>query len=90
MLSVQVIATCRQEKILDWKQVNLPQSGFISPKTLISVLAGSTQQHWPFPKEQEECGYAYILTHPGMPCVLWEHYFDYGLKDAISKLIDIR
>jgi hypothetical protein len=25
----------------------------------------STQQHWPFPPEGLEAGYAYILTHPG-------------------------
>ena len=31
---------------------------------------GSTQGHWPFPQGQEETGYAYILTHPGMPCIL--------------------
>jgi hypothetical protein len=23
-------------------------------------------------------GYAYILTHPGTPCVLWDHFFDWG------------
>ena len=52
--------------------------------------AGSTQQHWPFPKGKEETGYAYILTHPGIPCVLWENYFDDGKKDIIDKLIKLR
>ena len=51
---------------------------------------GSTQQHWPFPSGKEETGYAYLMTHPGIPCVLWEHYYDYGKKDVIDKLIDIR
>lgn len=30
---------------------------------------GSTQQHWPFPTSHIELGYAYILTHPGVPCL---------------------
>ncbi len=26
---------------------------------------GSTQNHWPFPKDKVALGYAYIITHPG-------------------------
>jgi alpha-amylase len=26
---------------------------------------GSTQAHWPFPKDLVGLGYAYIITHPG-------------------------
>lgn len=55
-----------------------------------TIATGSTQQHWPYPPGDEESGYAYILTHPGMPCVLWEHYFDNGFGDAIKALIGIR
>lgn len=51
---------------------------------------GSTQRHWPFPSGKEETGYAYIMTHPGIPCVLWEHYFDYGKADVINQLIALR
>ncbi|DBA76673.1 TPA: Alpha-amylase A type-1/2 [Trebouxia sp. C0005] len=52
---------------------------------------GSTQQHWPFPGHKaEETGYAYILTHPGMPCIMWEHYFDYGLGGCIKHLVEVR
>ena len=29
-----------------------------------------------------EQGYAYILTHPGVPCVYWKHYFDWGSEAA--------
>ena len=32
-------------------------------------------------------GYAYILTHPGIPCLFWEHHFDWGLADDINKLV---
>lgn len=36
------------------------------------------------------CPDAYILTHPGMPCVFWEHFFDWGLKDKIAELVGSR
>jgi hypothetical protein len=35
-------------------------------------------------------GYAYIMTHPGIPCVLWEHAFDWGLGDDIKALVELR
>jgi alpha-amylase len=37
-------------------------------------------------------GYAYILTHPGIPCVFWTHYFDWGsaIQQTIRQLISIR
>ncbi len=39
-----------------------------------------------------EQGYAYILTHPGIPCVYWKHYFDWGpdLQYKIRTLINAR
>lgn len=53
---------------------------------------GSTQQHWPFPAESVAVGYAYIITHPGIPCIFWEHYFDWGedLQKQISNLVALR
>jgi alpha-amylase len=55
---------------------------------------GSTQGHWPFPGDNEKVlqGYAYILTHPGIPMVFWDHYFDWGAthRNRIQALIDIR
>jgi len=51
---------------------------------------GSSQQHWPFANDKVMVGYAYILTHPGIPCVFWEHYYEWDLKDQINKLISIR
>eukprot|EP00897_Mesotaenium_endlicherianum_P002833 jgi/Mesen1/2578/ME000162S01706 len=35
-------------------------------------------------------GYAYILTHPGVPCVFYDHFYDWDLKDEIKELIDVR
>ena len=40
-------------------------------------------QHWPFPSKHVMLGYAYILTHPGIPCLFWEHHFG-GLGAAHS------
>lgn len=45
-----------------------------------SGLAGSTQQHWPFPSSHTDLGYAYLFTHPGNPTIFWDHYFDHGHK----------
>jgi len=45
---------------------------------------GSPQEHHEFDTFlndwQVEQGYAYILTHPGVPCVYWKHYFDWGTE----------
>lgn len=46
---------------------------------------GSTQAHWPFPAERVTQGYAYILSHPGTPSVLWDHLFQWG--DDVSKAV---
>ena len=53
---------------------------------------GSTQAHWPFPGNRVGQGYAYILTHPGTPCIFWDHYFDWGddLRKQIDSLLHIR
>eukprot|EP00198_Chlamydomonas_reinhardtii_P004866 XP_001694202.1 alpha-amylase [Chlamydomonas reinhardtii] len=53
---------------------------------------GSTQQHWPFPSSHVSLGYAYILTHPGVPCVFWDHLFDWGedVRKAITGLVALR
>jgi len=53
--------------------------------------SGSIQgRAWPFPADKVAAGYAYLLTHPGVPCVYWPHFFDWGLKDKISALVKIR
>lgn len=57
---------------------------------------GTNQDHHNFDSFsnnwQVEQGYAYILTHPGIPCVFWKHYFDWGqeLQDKIKALINAR
>nr|CAD1827016.1 unnamed protein product [Ananas comosus var. bracteatus] len=51
---------------------------------------GSTQKMWPFPSDKVMQGYAYILTHPGVPTIFYDHFFDWGLKDEITHLTSIR
>jgi len=35
-------------------------------------------------------GYAYILTHPGVPCIFWTDWNDSSTRTVITKLISIR
>jgi len=53
---------------------------------------GSSQNHWPFPSSHVGLGYAYILTHPGIPCLFWEHLFDWGseLHKTVAGLVALR
>ncbi|CAL9182242.1 unnamed protein product, partial [Musa hybrid cultivar] len=51
---------------------------------------GSTQRLWPFPSDKVMQGYAYILTHPGVPSIFYDHMFDWGLKEAITQLAETR
>ncbi len=39
---------------------------------------GSTQKHWYLDPNDVGTAYALILTHPGYPCVAWQHYFTYA------------
>eukprot|EP01018_Ginkgo_biloba_P018376 Gb_04803 [translate_table: standard] len=53
---------------------------------------GSTQAHWPFSSNHIMEGYAYILTHPGIPTVFYDHFCDWGssIQNQIIKLMTIR
>ncbi|XP_038972740.1 alpha-amylase isozyme 3D-like [Phoenix dactylifera] len=51
---------------------------------------GSTQRQWPFPSDKVMQGYVYILTHPGIPSIFYDHLFDWGLKKPIGELAAIR
>jgi len=53
---------------------------------------GSTQQHWPFPNDKVQVGYAYILTHPGIPSIFWDHVCDWGddMRNKIKALLSLR
>ncbi|KAI4316706.1 hypothetical protein L6164_024661 [Bauhinia variegata] len=66
----------------------------IKPENAVTFIdnhdTGSTQRIWPFPSDKVMQGYAYILTHPGTPTIFYDHFFDWGLKEEISKLTDVR
>jgi len=71
---------------------SLPITAACVPHCTPMVDTGSTQGHWPFPCDKVATGYAYILTHPGIPCLFWEHLFDNcdALRDDIRRLVEIR
>ncbi|OAI50206.1 hypothetical protein AYO44_05915 [Planctomycetaceae bacterium SCGC AG-212-F19] len=45
-----------------------------------------------FPGNTVAMGYAYLLTHPGVPCVYWPHFFDWNdyTRRRIERLIQLR
>ncbi|KAL1071360.1 hypothetical protein V6Z11_D11G083800 [Gossypium hirsutum] len=51
---------------------------------------GSTQGHWPFPRDKLTQGYAYILTHPGTPVIFYDHFYEFGIRDVLTELIEAR
>lgn len=53
---------------------------------------GSKQSHWPFPGDKVLEGYAYILTHPGLPTVFFEHFYEWGdfHQEKIRELLKLR
>lgn len=49
------------------------------PKDAVTFVdnhdTGSTQKHWFLDPVDVGTAYSFILTHPGFPCVAWQHYF---------------
>jgi alpha-amylase len=45
-----------------------------------------------FENQQVGQAYAYVLTHPGVPCVFWSHFFELGteIQNTIKNLIVLR
>jgi len=45
-----------------------------------------------FPGAKVDMGYAYLLTHPGVPCVFWPHFFDWGspTQRRLAELLKVR
>ena len=55
-----------------------------------SESCGVGQNHWPVPCDKVMQGYAYVLTHPGIPSVYYAHAYNWGLKGAIKAIVDVR
>lgn len=51
---------------------------------------GSSQKHWPFPSNGVMQGYAYTLTHPGIPSIFWEHWKNPDMIPTLRGLLDAR
>ncbi|MGZ3185092.1 MAG: glucan 1,4-alpha-maltotetraohydrolase domain-containing protein [Telluria sp.] len=51
---------------------------------------GSGQNLWPVPCGSVMEGYAYILSHPGIPTVFYPHIYNWNLKSQIAALIKAR
>ncbi|KAD1098715.1 hypothetical protein E3N88_43304 [Mikania micrantha] len=66
----------------------------IAPESAVTFVdnhdTGSTQKISPFPSDKVMQGYAYILTHPGIPSMFYDHFFDWGLKEELTKLSGVR
>ncbi|GLT93494.1 hypothetical protein SLE2022_112840 [Rubroshorea leprosula] len=66
----------------------------ILPQNTVSFIdnhdTGSTQNYWPFPSDKVIQGYAYILTHPRIPSIFYDHFFNWCLKEEIKKLVAVR
>lgn len=61
---------------------------FIENHDTQNRITSKNDRAWPFPENYILEGYAYILTHPGIPTVFWPHFIKY--KDEIKKMIYIR
>eukprot|EP00850_Spirogloea_muscicola_P001479 SM000005S17276 [mRNA] locus=s5:1181539:1184655:- [translate_table: standard] len=66
-----------------------PEKCFHSPLLSTHCLSAA---HWPFPAEHISQGYTYILTHPGLPTVFYDHFFCWGdeLRRVLTDLIALR
>ncbi|MDO8805744.1 MAG: alpha-amylase family glycosyl hydrolase [Elusimicrobiota bacterium] len=80
----------RPSGLIGWwpaKSVTYVESHDTSPRDP-NFLPGASAEY----KTQRLMGYAYILTHPGIPCVFWPHFFDWGqaYRNSIQALINVR
>ena len=77
--------------ILAPNPIREPRHQGSSTLSTFRLIAGSTLNHWPFPGSHLEEGYAYLLMHPGTPCVFYDHFWDQGaLGQAVRKLLKVR
>ncbi|XP_073143721.1 alpha-amylase [Henckelia pumila] len=91
-----ILQAAVQGELWRLKDSNGQPPGFIGilPNNAVTFIdnhdTGSTQNIWPFPSDKIMQGYVYILTHPGIPSVFYDHFFDWGKKAEIAVLCAIR
>jgi len=64
--------------------------GVLPQKAVTFIDNHDTQNKWPFPPDKLLQGYAYILTHPGIPTIFYDHFVDGSLKSKTQNLMAIR
>ncbi|GLC54473.1 Alpha-amylase A type-1/2 [Pleodorina starrii] len=70
----------------------------VRPDKAVTFVANhntdSVKRTAPLPPWGYEAGYAYILTHPGVPCVFWDHVFgtssEPAVRAAVGALMSVR
>lgn len=55
-----------------------------------SESCGNGQNHWAVPCSAVMQGYAYVLSHPGIPTVYYPHIYNWNLKTPIAALMTAR
>jgi len=80
----------RPSGLIGWwpaKSVTFVENHDTSPRD-VNFLPNAPQEY----KAQRLLGYAYILTHPGIPSVFWPHFFDWGpdYRARMQALVNIR
>ncbi|MCK6550433.1 alpha-amylase [Myxococcota bacterium] len=68
------------------KQVTFVDNHDTGPSESCSV----GQNHWPVPCGEVMQGYAYILSHPGIPTIYSPHVYDWNLRAPIRALVQAR
>ncbi|HBA61550.1 MAG TPA: alpha-amylase [Elusimicrobia bacterium] len=80
----------RPSGMIGWwpaKAVTFVENHDTSPRDPEFIASATTEY-----KTQRLMGYAYILTHPGIPSVFWSHFFDWGpaYRANLQNLINLR
>jgi len=73
--------------IMPSKAVTFVENHDTTPRQQYFIYDAPTQY-----RNVRRAAYAYILTHPGLPCVFWPHFYDWGPdnKKELANLIRIR
>ncbi|OGR77414.1 MAG: hypothetical protein A2X32_04385 [Elusimicrobia bacterium GWC2_64_44] len=80
----------RPSGMIGWwpaKSVTFVENHDTSPRD-VNFLPNASAEY----KTQRLMGYAYILTHPGIPSVFWPHFFDWGAdyRGKLQALVNVR
>lgn len=80
----------RPSGMIGWwpaKSVTFVENHDTSPRD-VNFLPNASAEY----RTQRLMGYAYILTHPGIPSVFWPHFFDWGAdyRGKLQALLNVR